>query len=176
MRIRRDTPIAIVLLLAWIGAVLGGGCAGRRGPPPEPPRTPEWYASNVPLIAAYLQTLPDAAAGQVLDGIPLSDGQRWFAGVTYLGEPDDLPEGLHVRLLDDGQSVRAYMWLDEGGEPYELESCGTGPFRGIRAIRIGGAPYAWKALRPEHGVVYSPCPPASWLPADRPSAPSESGA
>jgi hypothetical protein len=153
-----------------LSLVLVAGC-GRGGPsePLQAPRPPEWYASNIPLMAAYLETLPDSATGKVLYGIALSDGDRWLEGVTYLGRPANAAEGLQVRLLDDGVSPRAYLWLERGAEPYPLDACVTPPFQGIRAVLLGDGPYAWKVLRPEHGVVYTPCPPAVWLPKDRPS-------
>jgi hypothetical protein len=162
----RPARCAALLLLVTIA----GGCASRRDSgPSEPLREPEWYATNLPLMTAYLQTLPDSAIGRPLDGILISDGRRWFEGVTYLGKPEGLPKGIEVRLLDDGVQPRAYMWVAPGGEPYPLESCTEPPFKGIRAVRLGGGPYAWKSLRPEHGVVFTPCPPPAWLPEDRPS-------
>jgi hypothetical protein len=39
----------------------------------------------------------------------------------------------------------------------------------MRAVRLGGGAYAWKTLQPQHGVVFTPCPPDAWLPEDRPS-------
>jgi len=155
----------------------GGGGDGREGVYGAP-RPPEWYASNAPLMVDYLDTLPDSRIGEPLQGILLSDGERWLEGLVYLGDPVvPLPEGVNARLVDDGERAIAYLWLDAGAEPFTLSPCPDGPQRGIRAQRAGGAPYAWKALRPEHGLVYTLCPPATWLPADRPSArPAPGGA
>jgi len=168
--------IVVRLLVPLLAVLLMDGC-GLRGPsvPAEEPRPPEWYTTNVPLMAAYLETLPDAAIGQTLDGILISDGRRWFEGFTYLGQPEDLPDGLRVRMLDDGTRPRAYMWLDDGSEPYSLVACSEPPFKGIRAVKLGDGPYAWKSLQPEHGVVFTPCMPPTWLPATRPSNPPPSG-
>lgn len=171
---RHGRRASVVLGLA-LGGALAAGCAlapGLGGGEPvfEESMTPQWYASNAPLLTDYLDTLPDTAIGQPIDGILLSDGKRWLEGLVYLGRPAGLPEGVNVRLLDDGATPIAYVWLDPEAEPFVLEPCPSGPQRGIRARRAGGGPYAWRALEPEHGLVYTICPPASWLPVDRPSA------
>lgn len=170
---RRTTSLALtVSLMVGLGGVSGCGIPGMGGPGPPvitESMSPEWYASNAPLLTDYLSTLPDSAIGTPIDGILLSDGQHWLAGLTYLGEPAGLPDGVHVRLLDDGTLVTAYVWLDPGAEPFVLEPCESGPQRGIRARRAGGGAYAWRALEPDHGLVATICPPAEWLPADRPS-------
>lgn len=171
-----DTAAAGLVLA--IGLVAGGcGLVGGGGGPPvfAPSMSPGWYASNAPILTDYLDTLPNSSVGQPIDGILLSDGQRWLAGETYLGEPTGLPEGVNVRLLDDGTMVIAYVWLDLGATALVLEPCADGPQRGIRARMAGGGSYAWRALEPEHGLVYTICPPDAWVPADRPSAPPPTG-
>jgi len=120
-------------------------------------------------MASYLETLPDSAIGEPLPGITISDGSLWLEGVTYLGRREDVREGLQVRLLDDGKLALAYLWLEPSAAPYPLEACPAPPFQGIRAVSLGGGPYAWKTLQAEHGVVFTPCPPEAWLPEDRPS-------
>ena len=164
---------AVLAALLATGAVavdgVSTGCRGG-GPPPQEMPGPECSAGNVPIMTAYLETLPDDAIGAPVDGILLSDGQRWLAGQTYLGAPAGLPDGVNVRLLDDGLLVTAFVWLDPGAEPFVLEPCDDGPQRGIRARQAGGGAYAWRALQAEHGLVYTICPPEAWLPADRPSA------
>lgn len=160
-----------VTLLVAIASACGIPMLGG-GDPPEikESMSPEWYASNAPLLTDYLATLPGNAIGQPIDGILLSDGVHWLAGLTYLGEPRvDLPEGVNVRLFDDGTTVTAYLWLEPETEPFVLEPCADGPQRGIRARRAGGGAYAWRALEPDHGLVLTICPPEAWLPADRPS-------
>jgi len=159
--------VVVVALAAGCGRLRGGGDVG---PVFTESMTPQWYTSNAPLLIDYLDTLPDGKIGKPLDGILLSDGKHWLAGLVYLGRPKGLPEGVNVRLLDDGQTAIAYVWLDPGAAPLTLEPCPSGSQRGIRARRAGGGPYAWRALEPEHGLVYTVCPPAAWLPADRPSA------
>lgn len=173
-RNERARPFVLFVLTCalWLG------CGGRGGGPVfQESMTPQWLAANEVILTDYLATLPDQAVGTQIDGILLSDGKRWLAGETYLGEPAALTDGLNVRLLDNGQRVIAYLWLDPGTEPYVLEPCPDGPQKGLRARRAGGGAYAWKALRPEHGLVETLCPPPSWVPADRPSArpPEEEG-
>jgi len=168
--LRAARPVPRIFLLVLTSVVLAAGC-GRRLPSgsQQAPRGPDWYATNIPLMAAYLDTLPDASIGKPLDGIAISDGGRWLEGVTYLGQPAGVPRGLQVRLVDDGKLARAYLWLEPDAGPYSLEACTEPPFKGIRAVRLGGGPYAWKTLLAEHGVVFTPCPPEAWLPEDRPS-------
>lgn len=168
-------PVLRALLPALGVAALAAGCAlggagGGGGPVYEESMSPDWYATNAPLLIDYLDTLPDSAVGRPLDGILLSDGKRRLEGFTYLGRPKGLPEGVNVRLVDDGTRAIAYIWLDPDAAAFPLEPCPDGPQRGIRARRAGGGPYAWRALEPSHGLVYTICPPEAWLPADRPSA------
>jgi hypothetical protein len=137
-----------------------------------PSASSEWYAANGPLLAEYLKTLPASSIGQPLKGIRLAgdpEESRWLEGQTYLGVPTGLPAGVGVRLVDDGNRVLAYLWLDAGAEPYGLEPCSSGEQKGIRARRAGGGPHAWKALEAQHGVVYTACPPEVWIPAWAPS-------
>jgi hypothetical protein len=162
--------LGITLLIAIASGcgipMLGGG------DPPEikESMSPAWYSSNAPLLTDYLATLPDSAIGKPIDGILLSDGAHWLAGLTYLGRPEvRLPEGVNVRLFDDGTIVTAYVWLEPETAPFILEPCTDGPQRGIRARRAGGGAYAWRALEPDHGLVTTICPPGAWLPEDRPS-------
>lgn len=163
--------LAVLLGAAlWLaGCGLIGGRGGG-GPVYTESMSPAWYQSNAPIMTEYLRTLPESAVGQPIDGILLSDGQHWLAGTTYLGVPAGVPAGVNVRLVDDGTQVFAYLWLEEGAEPFVLEPCSDGPQRGIRARRAGGGAYAWRSLKPEHGLVYTQCPPPAWVPADRPSA------
>lgn len=166
-------------MLVVLAGSIGCGLFGRSGggePVFTESMTPAWYAANAPLLTDYLDTLPGSAVGTRIDGILLSDGQRWLAGTTFLGEPQGLPSGVNVRLLDDEVRVIAYVWLEEGAAPFTLEPCADGPQRGIRARRAGGGAYTWRALLPEHGLVYTICPPPAWVPAERPSArPSDEG-
>ncbi len=169
--VTNDRGLSICLALA---VAIGSGCGVPGlggGDPPEiqESMSPQWFASNAPLLTDYLATLPAASVGSPIDGILLSDGVRWLAGLTYLGEPAGLPEGVNVRLLDDGTIVTAYVWLDPGTASFSLQPCNDGPQRGIRARLAGGGAYAWRALEPDHGLVYTICPPAAWLPEDRPS-------
>lgn len=140
--------------------------------------TPEWFASNGPLLAEYLRTLPPSAIGKPLRGIRLSaedSDSRWLEGQTYLGVPGGIPAGVGVRMIDDGRRVVAYVWVEPGGGEYLLEPCESGEQEGLRARRAGGGPYAWKALKPEHGLVYTACPPEDWIsdhaPSGRPAGP-----
>jgi hypothetical protein len=139
---------------------------GRSREPEAPIRRPQsaaWYAANAPIVEEYLTTLSDSQIGTPLGGIPLSDGKRWFEGDIYLGRPENLPDAVHIVLLRRSEQVVAYLWIDEGGEPFPLEACGK-KGASIRARRLGGTVHAWRALRPEHGIVYTECPPAEWLP------------
>jgi hypothetical protein len=165
--------VLVVLLLLCGGfgclTLLGGG-----GPPPLPPTfsaTSEWHASNGPLLAEYLKTLPSSAIGQPLKGIRLSGDSgapRWLEGQVYLGVPAGLPEGVGVRLVDDGQRVIAFVWVENGADALTLEPCEAGEQAGMRARLAGGGPFAWKQLRAEHGVVYTACPPGDWVLPDAP--------
>jgi len=154
---------------------LGSGCSVPlipQAPVARVSATPEWFESNGPLLAEYLRTLPDSAIGQPLRGIRLSgkgEGLRWLEGQTYLGVPEGLPSGVEVRMIGDGRRVVAYVWVERGGGEYVLEPCESGEQEGIRARLAGGGPYAWKALKPEHGVVYTVCPPEEWVPDPLPS-------
>lgn len=171
----RRTSSTSASLAGWVLVVASaGGCGllggGGGGPVYQESMSPAWYAGNAPILTDYLDTLPSSAVGQPIEGIMLSDGKRWRAGEIYLGEPGGLPEGVNVRLFDDGTTVTAFVWLDEGSAPFTLEPCPDGPQRGIRARMAGGGAYAWRAVEPAHGLVYTICPPEAWLPADRPSA------
>jgi len=157
----------------------GFGCAtplvGGGSPPEQRPfsATSEWHATNGPLLAEYLKTLPPSAIGEPLKGIRLSGvsgASRWLEGQVYLGVPTGLPEGVGARLVEDGQRVIAYVWIEEGGDALTLEPCEVGEQAGIRARLAGGGPFAWKQLRSDHGVVYTACPPEDWV---RPDAPRQ---
>ncbi|HIL80795.1 MAG TPA: hypothetical protein EYG54_05975 [Myxococcales bacterium] len=159
--------LVVLLLPSGCFTLLGGG----GGPPSPPPfsATSEWHASNGPLLAEYLKTLPPSAIGQPLKGIRLSGdsgASRWLEGQVYLGVPAGLPEGVGARLVDDGQRVIAFVWVEDGADALTLEPCETGEQAGIRARLAGGGPFAWKQLRAVHGVVYTVCPPEGWVPPD----------
>jgi hypothetical protein len=143
------------------------GSSGEPPPPHRQPMSQEWYQSNAPLVQEYLANQPDSMRGKPLAGIPLSDGVRWFEGDVYLGRRRDIAPGLTVVLLERESERRAYLWLAEGSDPVPLLVCRSGDDEGIRARRLGGALYAWRELRPDHGIVVTTCPPAAWLaPAD----------
>jgi hypothetical protein len=163
-RLRRAAlaPLLIIVFIACSGP--GREPRAPTGPPITIPGTAEWYLANEPLVEEYLTTLPDSARGSVLDGIKLSDGRRWFAGSTYLGRVEGLPPGTHVALLREQDEVMAFMWIAEDGQPLPLEACESGQNKGIRARKLAGQVYAWKALSPGHGVVFTPCPPDAWIP------------
>jgi hypothetical protein len=160
---------AFTLLLLGLACGHPGGPSASQTPISA---TPEWFASNGPLLAEYLRTLPPTDIGKPLRGIRLAGegaSSRWLEGQTYLGVPGGIPAGVGVRLIDDGRRVVAYVWVEHGGGEYVLEPCESGEQEGIRARRAGGGPYAWKALKPEHGLVYTVCPPEDWIPDDAPS-------
>ncbi len=164
-------------LVAWMLLSSGMACGhplGTVNAQAKISATAEWHASNGPLLAEYLKTLPENAVGQPLKGIRLSgdsESSRWLEGQVYRGVPSGLPEGLGVRLVDDGQRVLAFVWLESGASPYELQACESGEQKGIRARLAGGGAYAWIRVRPEHGVVYTACPPVEWLPTEGSSSP-----
>ncbi len=155
-----------MLLAALLGVsacwAVPGGSRGRRGGEQLQSRSPEWVERNAPLVVAYLSTLPSDAVGQPMRGIRLSDGRRWYEGDIYRGQArmDDAKQ--HVHLIEQRGVLRAVLWIDEGGSALPLEAC-EGEWAGIRAERLGGGAYAWRALRAEHGVVVSPCPPEEWI-------------
>ena len=166
-----------VLLLALVVA-----CGSQRGLPPRPvppSADPEWFARNGPLLAEYLKTLPPHSVGQPLKGIRLSgdpDEARWLEGQVYRGVPNALPQGVGVRLMDDGERVVAYVWVEPGADGYVLEPCESGEQEGIRARLAGGGAHAWETLESRHGVVYTTCPPADWLSAESRDPSSEASA
>ena len=160
---RQAHPGLVMLILI----VSGCGLLGRGGEPAfTESMSPQWYDQNAVILTDYLDTLPARQIGHPLTGIMLSDGEHWLAGEIYLGIPADLPEGVNVRLLKNGVRVTAYIWLEEGAKPLSLTPCKNGPQRGIRARRAGGGTFTWRTLQPDHGLVYTICPPPSWLPAD----------
>ena len=165
---RRAVAVAL-----FLGVALA--CGTPRGlQPREIPASAseEWYASNGPLLAEYLKTLPASGIGKPLKGIRLAgnaNDSRWLEGQTYLGIPSGLPDGVEVRLVDDGTRAVAYLWVMSGAEPYVLEACASGEQEGIRARRAGGGVHAWTKLEAAHGVVYTGCPPDAWIPAFAPS-------
>jgi hypothetical protein len=159
------------LALLSLLSLLAVGCAGLPligsskdpAPPLRQSMSAQWYEANAPLVQEYLAHQPDSARGKALAGIPLSDGTRWFEGDVYLGRRLDIAPGLIVVLLERESERRAYLWLEEGSDPMPLLVCHSGDDEGIRARRLGGAMYAWRELRPEHGIVVTICPPAEWL-------------
>jgi hypothetical protein len=157
-------------VLGTLAVLTALACGGGAGPTKRPesalevPASREWYETNIPIVEAYLKTLPESDVGQPIDGILLSDGQRIFAGDIYQGVPPSLPVGVQARLMQHAERTVAYIWIEEGGEPLALEPCGSGEQEGIRARRLGGGTFAWKALTSKHGMVYTACPPESWLP------------
>jgi hypothetical protein len=172
----RSTSLAGALGLALALSACGGGGGGPvydDRPPIARPGSPEWTRSSMPLVRAYLTTLSPLVVGQPLDGIRLSDGRRWFEGYVYLGRPKGTPDDLFVVLMRDQAQILAFMWVEPGGEPFPLANCGGSHKPGIRARRLSGQVHTWKTVRPEHGIVYTTCPPEAWIPADLPP-PSES--
>ena len=162
---RRDFDLR-VWGLVWLIALnsLACGLLGGRGGPPviTESMSAQWYQQNAVIMIDYLNTMPPNRIGQKLPGILLSDGDRWLAGDTYLGIPEDLPEGVNVRMIEEDSNRTAYIWLDKDAAPLPLEPCKDGPQRGIRARRAGGGPYTWRTLRADHGLVYTICPPPNW--------------
>ncbi len=156
--------LALGMLGLWGCRSPGAGSHPGKGAPSSIPGTPEWRESSTPIVKEYLTTLPEDAIGSELDGIRLSDGKRWFQGHTYLGRPGDLPPLLRATVLRAEGRVVAFMWLEEGGEPFPLQQC-EGEESGIRARSLAGEVHVWRSLRAEHGVIYTSCPPAHWLPA-----------
>jgi len=164
-------PVAALLLCTALAMACsipipgrGGGTKRREGPIISDPEA--WQRVNSPLVQEYLGTLPESQRGQLLGGILLSDGTRWFEGQTYLGAPQTDHPGLQVRLLRDPSGrVRAYLRLDEGSDPYPLGPCTQSETPGIRARALTGEVHAWYSLTPEHGFVYTVCPLPAWLDA-----------
>jgi hypothetical protein len=62
----------------------------------------------------------------------------------------------------DGK-VLAYMWAEPGAEPFALVGCSEAHKPGIRARRLSGHVHTWKTVRPEHGILFTSCPPATWI-------------
>jgi len=169
--LRVPSTRCLLLASAALGSVAVLGCAAVPGggqsrglrAPLQQPMTEQWYQANAPIVREYLANLPDASLGRALDGIPLSDGTRWFEGDIYRGRRRDIAPGLTVVLLERDARTRAYLWLEEGSPPLPLEACKAGEDAGLRARRLGGALYAWRELSPDHGIVVTTCPPADWL-------------
>ena len=156
-----------LLVSIWVvgcSVIPGFRSSAEPGPALQPSADPVWYVRNEPLIKAYLQSLPNSAIGKSLPGIRLSDGNLWLEEHTYLGPGLETPPGLSVRLLKNQQILYAYMWMEEGADPFALTPCSDGPQRGIRARKAGGGAFAWKQLNAKEGVIYTECPPADWLP------------
>ena len=156
--------LGVSILVAGCGAIPGLRSAPDPGPALQPSAAPLWYARNEPLIKAYLESLPNSAIGKSLPGIRLSDGNLWLGEYTYLGPGLKTPPGLSVRLVENQQILYAYMWMEEGADPFVLTPCPDGPQKGIRARKAGGGVFAWKQLNAKEGVIYTECPPADWLP------------
>ncbi len=152
-----------LLVLVAVGCGGGAPAVDDRAPRARP-GSPEWTRSSEPLVRAFLSTLSPLVIGQPLDGIRLSDDERWFEGDIYLGRPTGTPAGLFVVMLKHEGETLAYMWAEPEAEPFELEGCDEEHKPGIRARRLSGHVHTWKTVRPEHGVVYTECPPETWIP------------
>ncbi len=127
----------------------------------------------MPLAVEYLRTLPDDRVGQTLNGIPLSDGQRWLEGFVYYGAVEVDHPGMNVvALASPVGEPTALTWIEEDGEPWELPECG-GQLTGVRARTLAGQVYTWRALRPGGGIVQPMCPPEAWLSAVPEPPPAE---
>ncbi len=156
--------LLVSILVAGCGVIPGLRPASEPGPALQASAAPVWYARNEPLIKAYLESLPNSAIGKSLPGIRLSDGNLWLGEYIYLGPGLKTPPGLSVRLVENQQILYAYMWMEEGADPYALTPCPDGPQKGIRARKAGGGAFAWKQLNAKEGVIYTECPPDDWLP------------
>jgi len=159
-------PTGLVVAIAALAFALACGRSLPMGPKPasspiETRGSPEWSATNAPFVSEYLTTLSNEVVGESVDGITLSDGRRWFEGYVYLGPLTGLPPETNGRLFRVDDEERAYLWLEEGAEALALEPCGEAD-EGIRARRWSGEVLPWKALRAEHGVVYTACPREAW--------------
>lgn len=166
---RLRTGGAFTLAACLVCAVATLACGGRGAAPPRDPTglgSPAWLAMRTPLAIEYLNTLPDTRIGEPLEGLPFGSEERWLAGFVYHGEVRVDHPGLRVVALADplGEPVRL-VWVEDGGEPWSLPSCGTdsGVDKvGVRARDIAGEVYTWKSLAPGAGIVKLACPPPDW--------------
>ena len=174
-------PKVLFLLLSLsVGCI---GCAGIPGlsrsgvpgPALQPTADPAWYKDNETILKAYLETLPNSSIGKVLPGIRLSDGELWLEGYVYLGQGLNIPQGLSVRLVRKEDRTYAYVWVEEGSDSFKFEPCEERGQEGIRARQAGGGAFAWMELNAESGVVYTQCPPETWLPSSAVSSNDTSG-
>jgi hypothetical protein len=161
----RSGPQCLQPVAAVAALVLAVACSS---PAPEPVDPASRQAAYDAPVIDYLEALGPEDVGRVLEGVradPAADPESdevLLEGVRYLGPVSGLPEHVHMHLIQRGEELVAYLWVDTEGRPFPLPDCN--PRRvGFRAQRIWGPIYTWTAAQPGDGVLISACPAPSWV-------------
>jgi hypothetical protein len=117
---------------------------------------------NNARVIKYLTKLTKKDVGNVLKGVPLSDGTVELRGYAFLGEAKGLDKGVHLYVVEFKKQRSAYIWVDENGNELLLPSC-LDSVSFESAYVLSGDVYTWKAVQPGHGVVHAMCLKDLWI-------------
>ncbi len=120
-----------------------------------------WLDCNNPPVIAYLNSLRVSDIGKSLKGVVLSDNTLALAGLTFLGQVNKVPSGVHLFLFKQGEHPVAYLWVEKDAKEFELPTCEEWGPPGSAHV-LSGDVYTWDAAQPAHGVIQVDCVAKLW--------------
>ncbi|MBN2383246.1 hypothetical protein JXQ70_10220 [bacterium] len=117
------------------------------------------YIIHENFIKNYLKSLYPDYQGKTLPGITVSrDAGPYLEDYTFLGKAMGCGEGVNIYLLESDRRQIAFIWVDEGGDHFQLPYCEEKPISYQRTSKD-----ITKEIQPGDGIVIFHCPQQSWL-------------
>jgi hypothetical protein len=129
----------------------------------------EWLGDMLefenPRVMKELKAIESKGKGFRVRGISLCDGSKILENWVFKRSLEPPCSGQHIYLFEDGDILRAVVWVEAGGQPIKIPPCPGGDCSNMNesAEVISGDVYTWKEVQPGHGIILLFYPTNEWL-------------
>jgi hypothetical protein len=129
----------------------------------------EWLGDMLgfenPRVMKELKAIESKGKGFRVQGINLCDDSKILENWVFKRSLEPLCSGQHIYLFEEGDTLRAVVWVGVGGKPIKVPPCPGGDCSNMNepAGVISGDIYTWNEVQPGHGVVLLFYPTNEWV-------------